>query len=123
MVRSLGFNVAVKKWSRIGRVFSIEYTTCSRIIHRPTPCHSGCANPFAERVIGSMRRECIDHVIVLSESYLRRILRDCFEYYHESRTHLSQDRNAPIPREVEPPFKGRVVAIPQLGGLHHRYAS
>jgi putative transposase len=78
-------------------------------------------NPFAERVIGSIRRECLDHVIVFSVAHLRRILRDYFAYYHESRTHLSLDRNAPLPREVEPPSCGRVIAIPQVGGLHHRY--
>ncbi len=78
-------------------------------------------NPFAERVIGSIRRECLDHVIVFNETHLLRILRDYFAYYHEARTHLSLDRNAPVPREVEPPSNGRVIAIPQLGGLHHRY--
>ena len=78
-------------------------------------------NPYAERVIGSIRRECLNHVIVLNEQHLLRILRSYFEYYHHSRTHLSLGRNAPSPREVEPPSHGKVVAIPQVGGLHHRY--
>ena len=78
-------------------------------------------NPFVERLIGSIRRECLDHVIVLNERHLRRVLRSYFEYYHISRTHRSLDRNAPIEREVEPPFRGRVVALPQAGELHHRY--
>ncbi len=78
-------------------------------------------NPYAERVIGSIRRECVDHFIVLNERHLRRILRSYFEYYHQSRTHLSLDRNSPVPRDVEPPERGRVIAIPQVGGLHHRY--
>ena len=78
-------------------------------------------NPFAERVIGSIRRECLNHLIVFNEAHLRRILTRYFAYYHESRTHLSLDRNAPVPREVEPPSNGRVIAIPRLGGLHHRY--
>ena len=78
-------------------------------------------NPFVERVIGSIRRECLDHVIVLNERHLRRILRLYFEYYHESRTHLSLERNAPVKREFEPSSRGPVVAIPQVGGLHHRY--
>lgn len=78
-------------------------------------------NPFVERVIGSIRRECLDHVIVLNERHLRRILRSYVDYYNCSRTHLSLDRNAPEPREVEPPGFGRVIAIPQVGGLHHRY--
>ena len=78
-------------------------------------------NPFAERVIGSIRRDCLDHLIIFSEAHLRRILKDYFAYYHESRTHLSLDRNAPVPRETEPPERGKVVAIPQVGGLHRRY--
>ena len=61
------------------------------------------------------------YVIVLNERHLLRILRLYFGYYHEARTHLSLDRNAPIEREVEPPCRGRVVAVPQVGGLHHRY--
>jgi len=60
-------------------------------------------------------------VIVLGEAHLRRILTGYFEYYHLSRPHLSLDRNSPTPREVEPPSLGRVVATPQVGGLHHRY--
>jgi hypothetical protein len=78
-------------------------------------------SPYVERLIGSIRRESLDHVIVLNEAHLRRILSSYFAYYHEARTHLSLDRNAPIPRQVEPPSHGRVIAIPQVGGLHHRY--
>lgn len=78
-------------------------------------------NPYVERLIGSVRRECLDHVIVINEQHLRRILRSYFEYYHGSRTHLSLERNSPIAREIEPPERGRVIAIPQVGGLHHRY--
>ena len=76
---------------------------------------------FVERLIGSIRRECLDHVIVRDQSHLRRILRSYFDYYHQSRTHLSLKRNSPIPREVEPPGKGKVISVPQVGGLHHRY--
>jgi putative transposase len=78
-------------------------------------------SPFVECLIGSIRRECLDHVIVLNEAHLLRILTSYFECYHRSRTHLSLDRNAPHPRQVEPPSLGKVVAIPQVGGLHHRY--
>ena len=78
-------------------------------------------NPYVERLIGSIRRECLNYMIVLNERHLRRILSSYFEYYHNSRTHLSLDRNSPIEREVEPPELGRVIAIPQVGGLHHRY--
>ena len=78
-------------------------------------------NPFVERVIGTIRRECLDHMIILSEAHLLRILRSYLSYYHDSRTHLSLERNAPNPREVEPHSKGKIVALPQVGGLHHRY--
>ena len=78
-------------------------------------------NPYCERVIGSIRRECVDYVIVLNEAHLRRILADYFEYYHGCRPHLSLNRNSPTPREVEPPSQGKVIAIPKVGSLHHRY--
>jgi hypothetical protein len=78
-------------------------------------------SPHVERLIGSIRRECLDHVIVLNEAHLIRILTSYFDYYHQSRTHLSLDRNAPAPRPVEPPSHGCVIAIPQVGGLHHHY--
>jgi len=78
-------------------------------------------NPFVERVIGSIRRECLAHVIVLNEAHLLRILRSYLSYHHDSRTHLSLERNAPNPREVESRSRGKVVTIPQVGGLHHRY--
>ena len=78
-------------------------------------------SPYVERLIGSIRRECVDHMIVFNEAHLRRILTSYFHYYHESRTHLSLERNAPVPRRIERPPEGKVVAIPQVGGLHHRY--
>ena len=79
-------------------------------------------NPYGERVIGSVRRECTDRVIVFGEQHLRKILLSYQNYYDEARTHLSLERNSPVPRSVEPPSMGQVVAIPQVGGLHHRYA-
>jgi transposase InsO family protein len=78
-------------------------------------------NPFAERVIGTIRRELLDHVIVLNEQHLRRRLRSYLRYYHGSRTHLALEKDAPEPRAVEPPEQGRIVALPQVSGLHHRY--
>ena len=78
-------------------------------------------NPYAERVIGSIRRECLDHLIVLSENHLRRILKEYVHYYNQSRPHLALDRNAPFPRDVESPSQGPIVAFPEVGGLHHRY--
>ena len=86
-----------------------------------TAYRSPWQNAYVERVIGSIRRECLDHVIVFGENHLHRILDDYLEYYNRNRTHLSLDRNSPIPREVEPPEEGEVVAIPHVGGLHHRY--
>ena len=78
-------------------------------------------NPYAERVIGSIRRECLDHLIILGERHLRSILSDYVNYYNVSRPHLSLKRNAPVPRSVEPLGFGAVVAVPQVGGLHHLY--
>jgi hypothetical protein len=72
-------------------------------------------------VIGTIRREVLDHVIVLNERHLRRRLRSYFRYYHASRTHLALDKDAPEPRAVEPPDHSRIVALPLVGGLHHRY--
>src|SRR5437899_662724 len=86
-----------------------------------TAPHSPWQNPFAERLIGSIRRECLDHVLVLGESHLRRILARYFSYYHRARTHLSLDKDAPDVRPVELPEAGRIVEIPEVGGLHHRY--
>ena len=76
---------------------------------------------YVERVIGSIRRECLDHMIVLHESSLRRTLKSYFEYYHRSRTHLSLGKDPPEPRAIQPPEMGSVVSVPQVGGLHHRY--
>src|SRR5258708_4295684 len=76
---------------------------------------------YIERVIGSIRRECLDHVIVLNEASLFRHMKSFLAYYHESRTHLSLAKDTPEPRPVQPLELGAVVAIPQVGGLHHRY--
>ena len=78
-------------------------------------------NPFAERLIGSIRGECLSHVLVLSERHLRNILTGYFKYYHRTRTHLSLTKDAPDGRPVEPPQLGNVVPIREVGGLHHRY--
>ena len=78
-------------------------------------------NPYAERLIGSIRRECLDHVIVFSESHLRRLLANYFQYYHRWRTHLSLDMDCPDPRPILSPEQGAVVAFPEVGGLHHHY--
>ena len=78
-------------------------------------------NPYVERMIGSIRRECLDHLIIIDERHLRRILASYFDYYHRSRTHLSLGKDSPIPRLVESAKAGKIIALPQVGGLHHRY--
>src|SRR6266849_3441181 len=76
---------------------------------------------FVERVIGSIRRECLDHVVIFNERHLSRVLSSYVDYYQRTRTHLSLDKDCPESRPVQPPRIGRVVAIPQVAGLHHRY--
>jgi putative transposase len=78
-------------------------------------------NPFVERLVGSIRRECLDHIIVWNERSLRRTLQSYFAYYERSRTHLALAKDTPEHRAVEQPEQGHVTAIPQVGGLHHRY--
>lgn len=78
-------------------------------------------NAFVERLIGSIRRECLDHVLIFNERGLRRILQSYFDYYENSRTHLGLAKDTPIPRPVQLPKLGNVIALPQVGGLHHRY--
>jgi len=76
-------------------------------------------NPYVERLIGSIRRDCLNHFVILNARHLKRILASYFVYYHGSRTHLGLDKQCPIPRQVS--SIGRIITIPQLGGLHHRY--
>ena len=76
---------------------------------------------YIERIIGTIRRECLDHVIIFSESALYQQVKSFAEYYHRSRTHLSLSKESPESRVVQPPELGPIVAIPQVGGLHNRY--
>jgi putative transposase len=78
-------------------------------------------NPFVERLIGSIRRECLDHVLVLHARHLHRVLSDYFDYFHRHRPHRGLNQDCPEPRAVEPPNQGQIIALPLLGGLHHRY--
>ncbi len=87
-----------------------------------TALRSPWQNSYCERLIGSIRRECLDHVIILDEQHLRRVLRSYLHYCHSSRTHQSLANDCPDPRSIEPPEMGQVIAFPQVGGLHHRYA-
>jgi transposase InsO family protein len=79
-------------------------------------------NPFVERMIGTLRRDCLSHVVVLNENHLLRLVRRYLAYYHGFRTHLSLEKDTPDMRPVEPPNQGNIVEIPMVGGLHHRYA-
>jgi putative transposase len=86
-----------------------------------TAARSPWQNPYAERLIGTLRRECLDHVVVLNEPHLRRLLSAYLIYSHGARTHLSLAKDAPEPRRVERPDQGGIVEMPMVGGLHHRY--
>jgi transposase InsO family protein len=81
--------------------------------------HCPWQNPYVERLIGTIPRECLDHVIVLGEDHLRRILRDYLRYYHAWRTHLSLEMDAPDRRPIQK--LGEIVEVPEVGGLHHHY--
>jgi len=78
-------------------------------------------NPYVERIIGSIRRDCLDHIIVFNEGNLKRILTRYFEYYHRWRTHLGLEMDTPHGRDVHTSDQGKVVEVPDLGGLHHHY--
>ena len=91
------------------------------IVEVLTAPQSPWQNPFAERLIGSIRRECLNHVIVLGGRHLKWILRKYFRYYLDSRTHLSLDKDAPNSRTIQLQGTGNIVEIPGVGGLHHRY--
>ena len=101
-----------------GRVFR-ERLTAMGIRDRPVAPRSPWQNGYVERVIGSIRRDLLDHVIVLSEGHLRRLLREYADYYNSWRTHLGLDKDTPLGRPVY--RSGTVTPLPKLGGLHHAY--
>jgi len=78
-------------------------------------------NSYVERLIGSIRQECLDHVIVFNDKHLRRVLKQYFHYYHECRTHLGLEKDCPNTRSVELPDSGMIQLEPMVGGLHHCY--
>ena len=92
------------------------------ILEVKTAPRSPWQNAYVERLIGSIRRDCLDHIIVLNEGHLKRILTEYLEYYHQDRTHLGIGKETPAGRSVlEKPENGKLIALPRLGGLHHRY--
>jgi transposase InsO family protein len=101
-----------------GEVF-IRRLRSMGIRDRPTAPRSPWQNAYAERLIGSIRRECLDHVVVFGERHLRHVLLSYMKYHNEVRTHLSLEKDAPVSRAVE--RAGRILCRPILGGLHHQY--
>jgi transposase InsO family protein len=102
-------------------VYGVEFSSRVKgmgICEVKTAPRSPWQNPYVERVIGTLRRECLDHVVVLNETHLRRLLSQYLIYYHRARTHLSLDQDAPEPRRVERLEQGRIVETPMVGGLH-----
>jgi transposase InsO family protein len=96
----------------------IEAMNITEVITAP---RSPWQNAYVERVIGSIRRECLDHLVIFNERHLRRVMSSYVDYYQHTRTHLSLDKDCPDSRAIQHRSAGRVVAIPKVGGLHHRY--
>src|SRR5437667_12612243 len=92
---------------------------CQRLFNRPIAPRSPWQNGYAERLIGSIRRDCLNHVVVFGERHLRHLLGSYQHYYNDARTHLSLNKDAPASRAVQ--AVGRIVANSHLGGLHHQY--
>lgn len=103
-----------------GPVFNKRVAAMS-ITQVVTTPRSPWQNAYVERVIGSIRRECLDHLVIFNERHLRRVLSSYVNYYHRTRTHLSLDKDCPEQRPTQAPRAGEIFAIPQVGGLHHRY--
>jgi transposase InsO family protein len=105
-------------------IYGLEFQCCAQALGLEEiwiAPRSPWQSPYVERLIGSARRECLDHVIVLNQAHLHRLLKSYFAYYHRSRTHLGLDKDAPDSRPVRGPEEGKIVAFPEVGGLHHRY--
>jgi hypothetical protein len=102
-----------------GEIFVRRVRSIS-IRDHPTSPRSAWQNADAERLIGSIRRECIDHIVVFGERHLRHVLLSYMSYRNDARTHLSLNKDTPIPRTIQ--TRGRVISQLILGGLHHQYA-
>jgi transposase InsO family protein len=108
----------VIQWHRQGFRSRVEAMGITEVITAP---RSPWQNAYVERVIGSIRRECLDHLVIFNEPHLRRVLSSYVDYCQRTRTHLSLDKDCPDSRPIQLRSVGRVVAIPKVGGLHHRY--
>lgn len=102
-----------EKFHRQAAVLAIKEVVTAR--------QSPWQNPYAERVIGSIRRECLNHVVVLGERHLKRVLSRYLDYYHRARTHLALEKDAPDVRPIHPRERGTVFELKRVGGLHHEY--
>src|SRR5713226_4512090 len=96
----------------------VEAMSITEVVTAP---RSPWQNAYVERVLGSIRRECLDHMVIFNERHLRRVLSSYVDYYQGTRTHLSLDKDCPDPRPIMPRRIGKLVAIAKVGGLHHRY--
>jgi len=106
------------------RIYGEEFVRRTRALglqQKLIAARSPWQNPSVERIVGSIRRECLDHVIVLHAQHLQRVLADLLDYFHRHRTHRALDQDCPHPRPTEPPERGKIVVLPLLGGLHRRY--
>ena len=103
-----------------GRLFRQRVATLG-LVEVTTALRSPWQNPYVERVIGSIRRECLDHTIIIGERHLRRVIANYVRYYNRSRTHLSLEKDAPDPRPIHGFRQGKIVQRPHCGGLHHEY--
>lgn len=106
---------------RVFREGLVDQVKAMGIQQVPSAPRSPWQRAYVERVIGTLRRECLDHLIVFNERCLYRHLQNFVNYYHRSRTHLALEKDRPEPRPVQQPDAGRIIAIPEVGGLHHRY--
>jgi putative transposase len=126
VVEAVGFNTNIARLIRdrdgiYGSAFDsrVDHLGIRQIKTAP---RSPWQNGYAERFVGTLRRELLDHVIVLGKRHLRRLVQSHAAYYNEDRPHMALDRDAPVSRAVDPPSSGRVIAFPRVAGLHHRYA-
>ena len=105
--------------SKFGQRFS-AIATGTGIEEILTPIRTPNANAICERFVGSLRRECLDHMLVLNRKHLNVITRDYVDYYNRNRPHQGLAKSIPIPPDG-PPASGELIALPVLGGLHHHY--
>ena len=115
MLRATSFEIGIASMAPLSHGGCALWASATSLLHRPRIGKNG----FAERLIGSIRRECLDHLIVLGEPHLRRILQAYARYYNDIRTHRSLDKDAPVSRPVQ--RNGVITSNPILGGLHRHY--